>query len=301
MNARTVIAFALLFALFVAADLSASSHRNGPPEPTVSAASLSDPTPPTCGIVPSPSIGTLHNYLYGIDALSSGDAWAVGYYDLPNNASQTLIEHWNGAQWTVYPSPNPGGYQNKLYGVAALAADDVWAVGDYALDTMSYAHALVLHWDGNSWIQVASPTTGANNILLGVSATSANDVWAVGYSGSNSFTLTMHWDGNQWTIVPSPSPGAFGNWLLGVVALSANNVWAVGVLYVETFREQPLIEHFDGSQWTRTTIPDNGLYSTGLWTVAALTSDDVWAVGSTEQGYGSYTIHFDGNAWNVVP
>ena len=46
---------------------------------------------------------------------------------------QTLTEHWNGTAWSVVASPNLGTSDNVLYGVAAVAANDVWAVGYYQI------------------------------------------------------------------------------------------------------------------------------------------------------------------------
>src|SRR5688500_11743132 len=55
-----------------------------------------------------------------VDALSANDAWAVGGYH------RTLTAHWNGANWTVVPSPNPSNYggpeANALLDVTMVAA-----------------------------------------------------------------------------------------------------------------------------------------------------------------------------------
>ena len=60
---------------------------------------------------------------------------------------QTLVEHWNGSAWSVVPSPNVGGsYDNALYGVAAVSANDVWAVGHDG-DPIT-GQTLVEHWNG---------------------------------------------------------------------------------------------------------------------------------------------------------
>jgi hypothetical protein len=89
---------------------------------------------------------------------------------------QTLIEHWNGARWTVVPSPDPGGssQDNDLWGVAAVATGDVWAVGGVGsfLDPDA-SSPLALHWDGASWTQVSvpAPTVGE---LLGVATEPAS-------------------------------------------------------------------------------------------------------------------------------
>src|SRR5215469_1509873 len=60
-----------------------------------------------CGgwsIVPSPKVAFA--VLYSVAAISENDAWAVGEHG--GNGSQTLIEHWNGTDWRVVSSPNPG-------------------------------------------------------------------------------------------------------------------------------------------------------------------------------------------------
>src|SRR3954466_3149445 len=52
------------------------------------------------------------------------------------------------------------------------------------------------------WNVVPSPNRGTlDNYLRGVTAVSANDIWAVGfyYNGSVQRTLTEHWDGTNWS------------------------------------------------------------------------------------------------------
>src|SRR5207244_1634349 len=88
-----------------------------------------------------------------------------------------------------------------------------------------------LHWDGSAWSIVAGPNLGAHaTIFDSVAAVSANDVWAVGYSGDQ--TLVAHWDGTQWSQVSSPSPGTWGNSLYAVTAVPqgapTDAAWAVG-------------------------------------------------------------------------
>ena len=59
--------------------------------------------------------------LYGVAAISPGEAWAVG-----DGAGLTLIDRWNGSSWSVFPSPNVTG---RLNATTAITACDVWAVG----------------------------------------------------------------------------------------------------------------------------------------------------------------------------
>jgi hypothetical protein len=58
-------------------------------------------------VTPSPNPGTT-NFLQGVAAISSTDAWAVGYdYDV-NDHQFTVTQHWDGSKWNLAPSPSPG-------------------------------------------------------------------------------------------------------------------------------------------------------------------------------------------------
>jgi hypothetical protein len=86
--------------------------------------------------------------------------------------------------------------------VTATSASSAWAVG-YDGDRLTW-RPLVLHWDGKSLTQAASPDPGglaADDMLNDVAAASATDAWAV---GSGSGALILHWNGARWTHVPSP-------------------------------------------------------------------------------------------------
>ncbi len=255
-------------------------------------------TPEPCGclwsVVASPNGDSNDNFLTRVAVVSVNDVWAVGgYYPQPGFASHTLVEHWDGGAWSVVPSANVGTVHNFFYDIAAVSANDVWAVGYY--EDNSY-QTLVEHWDGTAWSIVASPSLNTtDNRLHGVASVSANDVWAVGYYGSASTyqTLVEHWDGGSWSVVSSPNRDTGYDSLEGVAAVSANDVWAVGTL----------IEHWDGSTWSIV----NGLVPSGaLNRIVALSANDMWAVGDVKMT-GVKTLfaetlieHWDGSAWSVV-
>jgi hypothetical protein len=77
---------------------------------------------------------------------------------------------------------NAGG-SDYLHAVDAVAANDVWAVGDNGYHQ---------HWNGATWSQVAGPYPGLGGRFNGVAAASSSDVWAVGY-----FTDGNYSDGYQ--------------------------------------------------------------------------------------------------------
>ena len=119
------------------------------------------------------------NELNAVAVLSPCNAWAVGFSG-DDNHGKTLIEHWDGAAWTVVPSPSPGN-EDELNGVRALSSHDIWAVGE------SEGKTLTERYDGSSWTVVPSPSPSPStdptifDTLSSVHAVSANDVWAAGF------------------------------------------------------------------------------------------------------------------------
>jgi hypothetical protein len=141
--------------------------------------------------VKGPSFKKGLDYLYGVSALSSSDAWAAGV-----KSTQTLILHWDGTAWKRVPSPTPSGSDVRfaaLRGVSADSATDAWAVA---------WGSFTMHWDGSSWSRVSAPNPGTGGYLFGVSTLSPTNAWAVGYyaDGSTTYTLILHWDGTAWVM-----------------------------------------------------------------------------------------------------
>jgi erythromycin esterase-like protein len=200
---------------------------------------------------PDPSSGGV-NVLYGVAAVSASDAWAVGYYFNGRN-DQTLVEHWNGRDWKVQQSPDPGGSinENELSSVVAVSGSDAWAVGfDYP--NGRNAQTLVEHWNGRAWKVQKSPDPSIDNGLEGVAAASARDAWAVGsYSnGTAGRTLVEHWNGKAWKVQKSPNPGTSASMpaLDGVAAVSKSDAWAVGY-YSKGAVPQTFLAHWNGKAW----------------------------------------------------
>jgi hypothetical protein len=245
-------------------------------------------------VEPSPNPGEGSNLLRGVAATSASDVWAVGEFSSGPGATSTLIEHWDGAAWSVIPSPNPPDASSSyLVDVTATPAGDLWAVGYYR-DFSSIHRTLIEHWDGTAWSIVSSPGQGS---LSDVAALSPTDVWAVGGDGGDG-TLVERWDGSTWTVVPSPSRGASSS-LAGVAAVSSGDVWAVGWYERQDQTSKTLIEHWDGSSWVGVPSPNRGPEANVLAAVAAVDSDDVWAVGD----YGVHHLlaeHWDGSTWAGV-
>jgi hypothetical protein len=163
-----------------------------------------------------------------VSAVSANDVWAVGY---SHNGAKPLIEHWEGAAWSIVPAPYAiRSDSNGLYAVTAIASNDVWAIGyQNENNNGENGQGLILHWNGTAWTQVDSPIAGYATILLGVAGSSSTDVTAVGYiqtSNVQFIPVTEHWNGTKWTVVKPSPPGPVGQ-LYGAAA-AGNSIWAVG-------------------------------------------------------------------------
>ncbi len=201
--------------------------------------------------------------LTAVAVTGDGEAWALG--------PASGILHWGGLQWaSALTAAQDGGA--VLRGLAALAPDNVWAVGSVQ------GAPFATHWNGATWQTVALPTTPGGGSLNAISGT-ATDLWAVGAAADAAHILTLHYDGTSWSSVPDA--GVSDGGLLTVATVAPNDVWAGG---------DALLQHFDGTQWRDTSQTFSGVHE-GL---AAISSSDVWL------GSGAGVAHWDGAVWQSV-
>jgi hypothetical protein len=132
---------------------------------------------------PSPSANN-YNVLLGVSCVSATDCWATGYY-AGSTVEQSLMEHYDGASWSVVNSDNTGA-SNFPFGVTCASATDCWAAGFYN-DSNGYWWPLIDRFDGTSWSVVSAPNPPPNSagqyldFLTAVTCSSTTDCWAVGY------------------------------------------------------------------------------------------------------------------------
>jgi hypothetical protein len=104
---------------------------------------------------------------------------------------------------------------------------------------------------------------------MAVTAISATDAWAVGYTPAGA-TLILQWNGSTWAQVPSPTPAGTTSALYGVAATSIDSVWAVG-----GSSDNTLILYWDGASWTQYASPAGA----GILRSVSGTISGLWAVG----------------------
>jgi len=105
-------------------------------------------------------------------------------------------------------------------------------------------------------------------------------------------------------VAPNPVvPGDYLDSLKAASAVATDDIWAVGVRQVSesSAATVALFEHWDGREWTVVQGADLGGRSARLNAVAAITSNDVWAVGLEESPLETLAEHWDGRRWSVVP
>ncbi len=176
-----------------------------------------------------------------IVALGPDDIWFLGdWVDISTGLDQPrgLALHWDGESLTVSDTPfivgTPG---TGLEAGAALAPDDIWAVGGGS-DGDDADLSMILHWDGESWTQVPGPTPGYFSRLYDVIALAPNDVWATGdWFDGDYHVLTLHWDGTSWTPYDSPAGGR------ALAALSPDSILNLG---------SGTVGYWDGADWGTT-------------------------------------------------
>src|SRR5579862_7027052 len=91
---------------------------------------------------------------------------------------------------------------------------------------------------------VPTPNENFDNGLQAASASSPEDIWAVGQS-------TIHFDGTIWTAFPAPLiRGDNTGYLAGVVDISPTLAWAAGTVNVGLANPGQVIEQWNGAKWS---------------------------------------------------
>ena len=178
-----------------------------------------------------------NSVLNGVTVTGASNAWAVGESSHGTN-TLGLVEQWNGSQWKVAAGATSGSDQPDLTAITATSARNAWAVGSSNSDQDTF----VEHWDGTAWAAIGEPNPGGDhqaNVLLGVAASSASSIWAVGHytaRGPDESTITepffMHLTANgAWQIVLPGTPIELSQTydaLSSVTAISNTTALAVG-------------------------------------------------------------------------
>ncbi len=258
---------------------------------------------------PNPA-GAKGSYLDGITCVSSDQCIAVGYYFNPDLIRMTLIESWNGSDWTVVRSPNPSGATySVLNAVACASATSCMAVGSATGRTLAES------WNGSTWSVVTSPSPSntAYSELDGVSCPTTSECLAVGYNHDvivgADVTLTESWSGSAWSIVASPAPGSdtgLASVLSNLACTSATQCLAVGTSQtsLSTADQATLTERWTGSAWVVQSSPSpTGSSYSELDGISCRSTGRCMSVGSYYTKAGNHVTlseTWNGTTWSIA-
>ncbi len=204
-----------------------------------------------------------------------------------------------------------GGFSPIAHGPALTNATRVWAfslTNVWVLDGTATVH----RYDGTTWSELATPSTGGLGCIFALSATqvwlcagtqvlsydgaaftasdvttptgldgltslwasSPTDLWVTG-----SDAIVAHFTGGTWTRMIAGSPFKASVW-----GSSPTDVYAL-----DTFD----LAHYDGSSWSTVNLPSGGGGGDGqVWGTGA---NDVWVMSGSSQ-----LAHYDGAQWKAV-
>lgn len=125
------------------------------------------------------------NYnLYDVEALTTGEAWAVG-------DSSTILHYSNGSWKVVRWTTSTGLLKPSLRSISMSQDGEGWAVGD---------NGLMVHYSNGLWQQVKPP---ADVSLHHVQMLSADEGWATGKG------VVLHYSARSWSVVPDVNASSF--------------------------------------------------------------------------------------------
>jgi hypothetical protein len=257
-------------------------------------------------------MGNSPNQLSGVSCASPTNCMAVGsYYQVTIGARQTLIEAWDGAAWSVVPSPSPSP-ASELSAVSCVSSTYCVAVGSSGPghgNSIPTNQTLVEVWNGSIWAIAPSPNAGSpDNVLSGVSCVTTSYCVVVGEWGDvlgSTHTLMELWNGLAWSTTPSPSPGSLVNSLTGVSCASSTACMAVGYDSNSSDAEATLAEFWNGTTWSVAPSPSPAPYSV-LSGVSCTSPTSCVSVGSQGNVQGTPLFltlaeSWNGSAWSEVP
>jgi hypothetical protein len=267
-------------------------------------------------------------YLQALTCVAPDDCWAVGSHvtvppGLNDGVTQPIIEHSDGAGFSVVSAPQVPGDADGLDGVACISADECWAAGSYAANSENggdgIVHPFAEHYDDSAWTVLTSPGPVVYYAGTGAVACTGSDAcW--GFAEMAGSGPLDQFDGATWVTGPqsSSNPDLSGDALGAAICLSPTDCWAVGATAAPSTStsplEAPVIAEYAGAGWEVASSPavqggPNGAVLSGI---ACSSADDCWAVGTIQEAAWDLVgtpppntappliEHWDGSAWTLV-
>lgn len=181
------------------------------------------------------------------------------------------------------------GFSSSAYDVAIINDTTIWVVGKFLIndpqDTMTYEERSfnLIEWNGKEWepkpIHLPDGSKSGGR-LTSIFAINETNIWI----GS-----VINWDGTKFTFYTTkdgwPDFEAY-----------TNEIWASGPNDVFFISDKGMINHWDGSKFTRMDTPTDNL----LMDIWGTGPEDVWAIGYNPSEGVTVLIHYDGDKWSLM-
>jgi hypothetical protein len=234
--------------------------------------------------------------------------------------ARALVEVWNGASWTIQPSP-AGSRSGGLAGVSCVSSSFCVAVGTRFALASGESYPVSVVWNGTRGKEIKIPAARYHSELSAISCVAATRCTAVGSHSVNKTgveevrPLAERWNGRSWTIDRPPAEldryhGRLyrnNSWLTAVSCPSRSSCLASG----DAERAQQgigaaaYVTQWHGKRWTRATagLPRHSPFSG----VSCLSSRDCYAAGQFDNGVFPAPAtqqplmeHWNGASWTRI-
>ena len=227
--------------------------------------------------------------LSGVSCANPTFCIAVGG-DAAGGTDESLVERWNGTQWSIVADASSGGLQPELNMVSCLSTSFCSAVGaSFAGTEVPYTE----FWNGTSWTIATTPVvSGATqSSFSGVSCALPTMCMAAGYqhTGSASGNLVEQWNGTTWKVqsVPNPQPPALG-FPSAVDCFGPTSCVLVGQATQGMGTGATMVVNWDGTTWSLGTTPQPGYQASPADAIRGISCvGGFWCVGVGEENDSS--------------
>lgn len=200
-----------------------------------------------------------------------GNVWAIA----KNRQDEQLLEHFDGAAWSVVDLPAIDGTDLSLDAVFGSGPNDIWVTHD---------GSGILHGDGTTFTSIAFPDGYTDQRIVAVSPT---DAWA-GINNGQHASLA-HWDGNTWTGIDESTPSSGKEYqLLGSTGTGAPLAARYTIVAQGYAALDGLVTRGGGSWQLLPPVTDDGIPEPTGRDYAPAPGGGFWALGSVS-GTGTYT------------
>lgn len=192
-------------------------------------------------------------------------------------------------KWRVVKLIGPANGISRLYSVAATGSGDAWTVGNLN------SGLVIERWRHGRWVSIPPTGFAHDSLLNGVAqeqpsfgATSATNAWI--FVGARTGHQAWHWDGTSWArvamppwVTPGDATGSTG--VTPVVAAHGGGTW------VFASGATGYAARYNHGKWSKVSVPDVPV------SIAALSLNDIWAVGVNLKRHGYVLMHWNRTRW----